>query len=224
MINVKTHAYVFDAYGTLFDVHAAIARHRAAADPDADRFSDIWRTKQLEYSWTMTLAGQYADFWTLTERALDYAFDRVGSVNRALRPQLLDAYRRLDAFPDARDTLAALKAQGVRLAILSNGSPSMLAAAVDASGIGGLLDAVISVDAVRLYKPRPEVYALVTGRFGIAAESVVFVSSNRWDVMGAASFGFRPVWINRARGPDEYPDHAPVRVVADLSALPSLAL
>ncbi|MGA8816755.1 MAG: haloacid dehalogenase type II [Xanthobacteraceae bacterium] len=224
MINVKTHAYVFDAYGTLFDVHAAIARHRAAAGPDAERFSDIWRTKQLEYSWTMTLAGQYADFWTLTERALDYAFDRVGSVNRALRPQLLDAYRRLDAFPDARDTLAALKAQGVRLAILSNGSPSMLAAAVDASGIGGLLDAVISVDAVRLYKPRPEVYALVTGRFGIAAESVVFVSSNRWDVMGAASFGFRPVWINRARGPDEYPDHAPVRVVADLSALPSLAL
>jgi len=112
----------------------------------------------------------------------------------------------------------------VRLAILSNGSPSMLAAAVDASGIGGLLDAVISVDAVRLYKPRPEVYALVTGRFGIAAESVVFVSSNRWDVMGAASFGFRPVWINRARGPDEYPDHAPVRVVADLWALPSLAL
>lgn len=224
MINVKTHAYVFDAYGTLFDVHAAIARHRAAAGPDAERFSDIWRTKQLEYSWTMTLAGQYADFWTLTERALDYAFDRVGSVNRALRPQLLDAYRRLDAFPDARETLAALKAQGVRLAILSNGSPSMLAAAVDASGIGGLLDAVISVDAVRLYKPRPEVYALVTGRFGIAAESVVFVSSNRWDVMGAASFGFRPVWINRARGPDEYPDHAPVRVVADLSALPSLAL
>jgi 2-haloacid dehalogenase len=224
MINVKTHAYVFDAYGTLFDVHAAIARHRAAAGPDAERFSDIWRTKQLEYSWTMTLAGQYADFWTLTERALDHAFDRVGSVNRALRPQLLDAYRRLDAFPDARETLAALKAQGVRLAILSNGSPSMLAAAVDASGIGGLLDAVISVDAVRLYKPRPEVYALVTGRFGIAAESVVFVSSNRWDVMGAASFGFRPVWINRARGPDEYPDHAPVRVVADLSALPSLAL
>lgn len=224
MINVKTHAYVFDAYGTLFDVHAAIARHRAAAGPDAERFSDIWRTKQLEYSWTMTLAGQYADFWTLTERALDYAFDRVGSVNRALRPQLLDAYRRLDAFPDARETLATLKAQGVRLAILSNGSPPMLDAAVEASGIGGLLDAVISVDAVRLYKPRPEVYALVTGRFGIAAESVVFVSSNRWDVMGAASFGFRPVWINRARGPDEYPEQAPVRVVADLSALPSLAL
>ena len=224
MINVKAHAYVFDAYGTLFDVHAAIARHRAAAGPDADRFSEIWRTKQLEYSWTMTLAGQYADFWKLTERALDYTFERVGTVDRALRPKLLDAYRRLDVFPDARETLIALKSQGARLAILSNGSPPMLEAAVEASGIGGLLDAVLSIDAVRLYKPRPEVYALVTDRFGVAAESVVFVSSNRWDVMGAAAFGFRPVWINRARSPDEYHDHPPVRAVANLSSLPSLAL
>lgn len=224
MINVKADAYVFDAYGTLFDVHAAIARHRAAAGPDADRFSELWRTKQLEYSWTMTLAGHYADFWTLTERALDYAFDRVGTVDRTLRPKLLDAYRRLAAFPDAREALTALKAQGARLAILSNGSPAMLDAAVEASGIGGLLNAVLSVDMVRLYKPRPEVYALVTSRFGIEAERVVFVSSNRWDVMGAAAFGFRAVWINRARGPDEYPEHAPVRVVNDLSALPSLAV
>jgi 2-haloacid dehalogenase len=224
MINVKDHAYVFDAYGTLFDVHAAIAHHRAEAGPDAERFSEIWRTKQLEYSWTMTLAGQYADFWTLTERALDYAFDRVGTVDRALRPKLLDAYRRIDAFPDAIEALTALKSQGARLGILSNGSPPMLNAAVEASGIGGLLDAVLSVDAVRLYKPRPEVYSLVTGRFSVAPASVVFVSSNRWDVMGAAVFGFRSVWINRTRGPDEYPEHAPVRVVADLSTLPALAM
>jgi 2-haloacid dehalogenase len=224
MINVKAHAYVFDAYGTLFDVHAAIARHRAAAGPDADRFSEIWRTKQLEYSWTMTLAGQYADFWTLTERALDYTFERIGTVDRALRPKLLNAYRRLDAFADARETLIALKSQGARLAILSNGSPPMLEAAVEASGIGELLDAVLSIDAVRLYKPRPEVYALVTDHFGVAATSVVFVSSNRWDVMGAAAFGFRPVWINRARSPDEYAEHPPVRTVADLSSLLSLAL
>lgn len=224
MINVKAHAYVFDAYGTLFDVHAAIARHRSEAGPDADRFSETWRTKQLEYSWTMTLAGQYADFWTLTERALDYAFDRFGSVSRTLRPKLLDAYRRLDAFPDARETLATLRSQGLKLAILSNGSPPMLDAAVEASGIGGLLDAVLSIDAVRRYKPRPEVYALVTDRFHVDTASVVFVSSNRWDVMGAAAFGFRSVWVNRARNPDEYPEHKPVRVVADLSTLPSLAL
>jgi 2-haloalkanoic acid dehalogenase type II len=122
-------AYVFDAYGTLFDVHAAIARHRAAAGGDADRFSEIWRAKQLEYTWTLTLAGHYVDFWTLTERALDFTFARVPSVDRALRPKLLEAYLTLDAFPDARATLADLKAGGARLAILSNGSPRMLKAA-----------------------------------------------------------------------------------------------
>ena len=169
-------------------------RHRASprgAGPDADRFSDIWRTKQLEYTWTLTLAGHYADFWTLTERALDYAFARVPTVDRALRPRLLDAYLELDAFPDARPALAELKARGARLAILSNGSPRMLEAIVAASGLTGLLDAVLSVDVLRLYKPRPEVYALVTRHFGVKAQDIAFVSSNRWDVMGAASFGFR---------------------------------
>jgi 2-haloacid dehalogenase len=223
MINVEADAYVFDAYGTLFDVHAAIGRHRAQAGPEADRFSEIWRTKQLEYTWTLTLAGRYVDFWTLTERALDYAFARIGSVDRALRPKLLEAYLSLDAFADARSTLTALKARGLRLGILSNGSPRMLQAAVEASGITGLLDAVLSVDAVRVYKPRPEVYALVTKRFSVEAERVAFVSSNRWDVMGAAAFGFRPVWVNRAGMPEEYSEHAPVRVVGDLSALPALA-
>jgi 2-haloacid dehalogenase len=142
--------FVFDAYGTLFDVHAAIARHRAAAGPDADRFSEIWRAKQLEYTWTNTLAGRYADFWTLTQQALDYSFARVPSVDRSLRDKLLDAYMKLDAFPDARDALRDLKARGERTAILSNGSPAMLEAAVAASGLKDLLDAVLSVDGLRL--------------------------------------------------------------------------
>jgi 2-haloacid dehalogenase len=215
--------YVFDAYGTLFDVHAALARHRAAAGPDADRFSELWRTKQLEYSWTLTLSGRYVDFWTLTERALDYAFGRFPSVDRALRPKLLDAYRELDAFPDARATVAKLKASGVKVAILSNGSPPMLDAAVNASGMAGSFDALFSVESVRVYKPRPEVYALVTDGFAIKPHDVVFVSSNRWDVAGAAAFGFRPFWVNRARMPDEYADMPPLRVIADLSALASIA-
>ena len=223
MINVKAHAYVFDAYGTLFDVHAAIARHRPEAGPDADRFSEIWRTKQLEYTWTLTLAGSYVDFWTLTERALDYAFARVPSVDRALRGKLLEAYFKLDAFSDATAALGALRARGVRLAILSNGSPPMLAAATEASGLSATLDAVLSVDALRVYKPRPEVYGLVTDRFSIAPREVVFVSSNRWDVMGAASFGFRAVWVNRGRMPDEYPDRPPQHVIASLAELPPLA-
>ncbi|MGH6673278.1 MAG: haloacid dehalogenase type II [Xanthobacteraceae bacterium] len=222
MINLKGQAFIFDAYRTLFDVHAAIARHRAVVGPEAERFSEMWRTKQLEYTWTMRLAGHYVDFWTLTERALDYAFARVASVDRALRPKLLEAYLQLDPFPDAPKALGELKSRGARLGILSNGSPRMLDAAVQASGIGGLFDAVFSVDTVRAYKPQPDVYALVTDGLGIAARDVMFVSSNRWDIMGAASFGFQPIWINRARLPDEYPAHTPVQVVADLSALASL--
>jgi 2-haloacid dehalogenase len=212
-------AFVFDAYGTLFDVHAAIGRHRAAAGPDADRFSDLWRGKQLEYTWTLTLAGRYLDFWTLTERALDFAFARFPSVDKALKRKLLDAYLTLDAFSDARAVLRDLKARGETTAILSNGSPRMLAAAVAAAGIE--LDAVLSVDAIRIYKPRPEVYALVTNHFTLAPADIVFVSSNRWDVMGAAAFGFRTAWVNRVGMPEEY-EPAPAVVLADLGGLMAL--
>jgi len=217
-------AFVFDAYGTLFDVHAAIARHRAAAGPEADRFSELWRTKQLEYAWMLSAAGRYVDFWTLTERALDYAFARFPSVDRSLRAVLLDAYFKLDAFPDARAALGALKARGIRTAILSNGSPKMLDGAVAAARIGAELDAVLSVDPIRIYKPRREVYALVTDAFGIAPSEVAFVSSNRWDVMGAAAFGFKCIWVNRANMPEEYPEFAPVEVVRDLASLATLRL
>jgi 2-haloacid dehalogenase len=211
--------FVFDAYGTLFDVHAAIGRHRAAAGPDADRLSELWRTKQLEYTWTLTLAGHYQNFWSLTERALDYAMARVPSVDRRLKPALLDCYRTLDAFADAADALAVLKARGARTAILSNGSPDMLGSAVTAAGLQKNLDAVLSVDAIRIYKPRPEVYALVIDRFEIAASDIVFASSNRWDVMGAAAFGFRTAWINRGELPEEYPDLAADCVLPGLNAL-----
>jgi len=214
--------YVFDAYGTLFDVHAAIARHRAAAGPDADRFSEIWRTKQLEYTWTLTLAGRYSDFWALTQQALDYTFERVPTVDRALREKLLEAYLKLDAFPDARQVLRDLKARGDRTAILSNGSPDMLTSVVESAGVKEHLDAVLSVDTVRMFKPRPEVYALVTDRFAVKPSEVTFVSSNRWDVMGAAAFGFRCVWVNRSGMPNEYAAFQPAAVVPNLSGLLSL--
>ena len=215
--------YVFDAYGTLFDVHAALARHHAAAGPDADRCSEIWRAKQLEYTWTLTLAGRYVDFWTLTARALDFALTRVPSVDKALRGKLLDSYMTLDAFPDARAALRGLKARGERTAILSNGAPAMLEAAVKAAGLAADLDAVLSVDAVRMFKPRPEVYAMVSQAFPVQPREVTFVSSNRWDVMGAAAFGFRTVWVNRYGGPPEYDDAgAPMAVLPDLSGLLSL--
>jgi 2-haloacid dehalogenase len=214
--------YVFDAYGTLFDVHAALARHRTAAGPDADRCSEIWRAKQLEYTWTLTLAGRYVDFWTLTGRALDFALARVPSVDKALRDKLLDSYMTLDAFPDARAALRGLKARGERTAILSNGAPAMLEAAVKAAGLAADLDAVLSVDAVRMYKPRPEVYAMVIEAFPVELREVTFVSSNRWDVMGAAAYGFRTVWVNRYGNPAEYDVSPPTAVLPDLSGLLSL--
>lgn len=211
--------FVFDAYGTLFNVHAAMERFRDKAGSDADRMSDIWRTKQLEYSWTLTLAGHYEDFWTLTERALDYALARVPSVPKSLKADLLDAYFKLDAFPDARVALRALKSAGHKTGILSNGSPAMLQAAVDNAGIGDDLDGVLSVDVLKMFKPRPEVYGLVTDLFKCAPSDVTFVSSNRWDVMASVSVGFRGLWVNRTKMPDEYLDFAPRQVLSDLSDL-----
>ncbi|MFN3656662.1 MAG: haloacid dehalogenase type II [Pseudolabrys sp.] len=214
--------FVFDAYGTLFDVHAAIGRFRAEAGPDADRLSEIWRTKQLEYTWTLTLAGHYQEFWTLTERALDFALARVPSVPKALKPKLMECYYTLDAFPDARPVLAALKAKGCKNGILSNGSPAMLNAAVEGAALAPLLDASLSVDVLKMFKPRPEVYRLVTNHFNCQPSDVSFVSSNRWDVMAGTSVGFKSYWINRAKLPDEYLDFPPVRTLDSLTALADL--
>jgi 2-haloacid dehalogenase len=210
--------FVFDAYGTLFNVHAAILRC-GQAGPDAERMSEIWRAKQLEYTWTLTLAGKYEEFWTLTERALDFALARVPSVDKSVKPQLMQAYFKLDAFPDARAAVRALREKGHRTGILSNGSPAMLKCAVDAAGIGGDLDAVLSVDVLKMFKPRPEVYRLVTDHYGCKPADVSFVSSNRWDIMAGTAFGFRCIWVNRSKMPDEYLDFPPARVVGDLSGL-----
>jgi 2-haloacid dehalogenase len=220
---VTMSIFVFDAYGTLFDVHAAIARFRDKAGPDADRMSEIWRTKQLEYSWTLTLAGRYAPFWTLTERALDFALARVPSVDKALKPQLMQAYFNLDAFADARAALRTLKSKGHQTGILSNGSPEMLDGAVDGANVRGDLDAVLSVDVLKMFKPRPEVYGLVTQHFNCKPADVTFVSSNRWDVMASVSVGFHGNWINRAGNPDEYLDFPPERVLRSLTELAEAA-
>jgi 2-haloacid dehalogenase len=213
---------IFDAYGTLFDVNAAVARHAAAVGPDAARLSEIWRNKQLEYSWVLTLTGFYEPFWTLTERALDYALARVPSVDPTLRERLLSAYRKLDAYPEALFALAALKARGLATGILSNGDSGMLDDAVKSAGIGRLLDAVLSVDSIGVFKTDPRAYELVTRTFDAAPQEIAFVSSNRWDVAGATAVGFRCVWVNRAALPDEYPELAPVMTIRDLTGLSTL--
>jgi 2-haloacid dehalogenase len=212
-------AFAFDAYGTLFDVHAAVARHAAEVGPDAARLSEIWRAKQLEYTWVLSLAGRYEPFWTLTERALDHAFARCPTVDRSLRAALLEAYRALDPYPEAAGVLGGLRERGFRTAMLSNGSPDMLASAVSSAGLAGLLHAVLSVDAVRVFKTSPRTYALVTSAFGVHPGEIAFVSSNRWDAAGATAFGFRSVWVNRAGLPDEYDELPPAATVSDLSGL-----
>lgn len=219
ILPARAGAVIFDAYGTLFDVHSAVARHTAAIGPDAARFSETWRAKQLEYSWVLSLAGRYEPFWTLTEKALDYAFARFPNVDSSIRPLLLEAYRTLDAYPEVRTTLRALRTRGLKTGILSNGDPAMLNAAVDSAGLGEDLDAVLSVDAARVFKTSPRTYELVLKALSITANDVVFVSSNRWDIAGAAAFGFRAVWVNRLGLPDEYVELAPSAVIESLREL-----
>jgi 2-haloacid dehalogenase len=218
-LNSRIKAVVFDAYGTIFDVHSAVARHADRIGPDAARLSEIWRLKQLEYSWVLSLAERYEPFWLLTERALDYAFELFPGVDRAVRADLLAAYRTLAPYPEAAEVLERLAARSLRTAILSNGDPGMLVDAVASAGIAGQLDIVLSVDSVKVFKTSPRAYELVLTALGVRPGEVVFVSSNRWDVAGAAAFGFRPVWVNRTGLPDEYPGLEPVAMIPDLAAL-----
>jgi len=215
-------ACVFDAYGTLFDVHAAVGRVRSRIGARADELSQLWRTKQLEYTWLRALMGRHVDFWQVTGDALDHALARTGIEPAPMREPLMQAYLTLDPHPEVADVLRRLHAGGLKLAILSNGTPAMLAAAVDHAGIGGLLDAVLSVEAVGVYKPNPRVYRLAVDRLAVRADQIAFQSSNAWDVHGAACFGLRPVWINRSRAPDERLPGAAEHELRDLSGLPGL--
>ena len=212
-------AYVFDAYGTLFDVHAAVRRFAGEIGPDGQQLSEIWRAKQLEYSWVRTLMGAYQDFWALTEQALDHAFAKVPSADKSLRQKLLDAYWKLDCYPEVPAILRALKADGAKVAILSNGSPAMLEAAVRSAALETVIDEVFSVDSLQRFKTEPTVYEMVTTAWRLYPSKISFQSSNRWDVAGAAQFGFRTVWINRAGQPDEYFDLKPELILPSLEGL-----
>ena len=212
--------YVFDAYGTLFDVHAAAERHKDAIGPKWQQLSQTWRAKHIEYSWHMSLAGRRSTFWSLTERSLDHAIASVGGgVSSDVRGKLLATYRTMDAYPEVHGVLGVLKDRGETLAILSNGDPDMLADAVCAAQLEGLFDAVLSVTSAGIFKPSMKVYQLVIDRFDGAPAEVSFQSSNRWDIAGPKAFGYTCVWINRTGALDEYPDLPPDRMVSDLRAL-----
>jgi 2-haloacid dehalogenase len=215
-------ACVFDAYGTLFDVHSAVARLRPEIGVAADELSQLWRTKQLEYSWLRALMGRHADFWQVTGDALDYALERVGIEPGPIREHLMDAYLELHAYPEVPEVLSRLRAAGLKLAILSNGAPAMLESAVGNAGIGELLEAVLSVEEVGVFKPDPRVYQLAVDRLAVSANQIAFQSSNAWDVNGATCFGLRAVWINRIGAPAERLPGQAERELRDLSGLPPL--
>ncbi|MFD0911745.1 haloacid dehalogenase type II [Ruegeria arenilitoris] len=220
---------VFDAYGTLFDV--AAAARQAAAEPDQDALRDKWpelanhwRLKQLQYTWLRAVADAHADFWDVTQDGLDWALEATGlQGDPALRQRLLDLYWELQAYPEVPAMLKALKDGGMQTAILSNGSPPMLEGAVRSAGIGGVLDDILSVESVGVFKPHARVYDLVCDRFGCERSNVLFVSSNGWDAAGASGYGFVTAWVNRAGEPMDRLPWTPAHVLSDLTLIPELA-
>jgi 2-haloacid dehalogenase len=222
-------ACVFDAYGTLFDV--AAAAREATAEPAFSQFADVWpalaehwRAKQLQYTWLRAVTGDHTDFWTVTQNGLDWSLEKLGLAgDAALRERLLQLYLELSAYDEVPAMLATLKAEGYETVILSNGSKKMLDAAVTSAGIQDLLDDVLSVDDVGIFKPSARVYDMVGARFGHANGEVLFVSSNGWDAAGAAGYGFSTVWVNRAGDPMDRLPAKPTNVLSDLTTIPNLA-
>jgi len=213
---------VFDAYGTLFDWASAAERTRDVLGDRWREFADLWRAKQLQYTWLRSLMGRHADFWQVTSESLDFALDAFGIADGSLRPRLMGAYLHVAAYPDARPCLERLRAAGLATAILSNGEPRMLEAAVESGGLGALLDAVLSVETARVYKPHPSVYQLATERFGAEPGQLLFVSANGWDAWGASTFGMQVAWCNRtAQRAERLPD-PPGSVVRSLAEIPAL--
>jgi 2-haloacid dehalogenase len=217
-MEMAIRAVLFDVYGTLLDVHSAIAREGRELGPQADSVSRLWRQKQLEYTWVYSLRGEYRSFRDLTATALDFALAG-HDASPALRTRLLRAYENLAPYPDAAAALAQLRGKGLRLAALSNGDPDMLEAALASAGLRAQLDAVLSVASLAIYKPDRRVYEMGRDWTGAAAAEIAFVSSNAWDAGGAAAFGFRTFWINRAGQPAEYDIGAKAATLGNLGAL-----
>ena len=216
-------ACVFDAYGTLLDVRSATARLAHELDGKAEQVGTLWRQRQLEYTWLRSLMRRHGDFWAVTRDALDHAFGALGlRDDDDLKNRLMDAYLSLDAYPDVAPALAELRRAGMRTAILSNGTPAMLKAGVRSAGIGDSLDAVLSVEDVGIFKPDPSVYQLACDRLGLERDRICFVSSNGWDVAGAATFGFQTVWLNRFDQERDRLPGGPRLILRGLDALPAL--
>ena len=215
-------ACVFDAYGTLFDFASAARGCRDVLGDAIEKLSALWRDKQLQYTWLRAVQGRHADFWQVTGDALDSALETLAIEKPGLRDRLMNLYLTLEPFPEVPEVLRQLKTAGLRTAILSNGSPMMLDAVVRGSGLSTLVDAVLSVESVGVYKPHPKVYQLAVDQLGIPAAAMAFQSSNAWDAYAASAFGMQVVWCNRyGQRPERLPGK-PDRMVRSLAELPAL--
>jgi 2-haloacid dehalogenase len=216
---------LFDAYGTLLDVHSAVARNSASVGDVAAAFSSLWRQRQLEYTWTRSLMNQYADFWEITREALEYALESFHLDGQGdLKESLMNSYLELTAYPDVANTLQKIKSLGLITAVLSNGTPQMLRQALHANRLSTYFDFCLSVDELKVYKPHPRVYELACDRLGVGPQQVCFISSNAWDLAGAASFGFKTIWINRGNLAGEYKFAGLHRQQRSLSEIPASIL
>ena len=209
-------ACVFDAYGTLFDVTAAAAHCKNELGESWETLAELWRVKQLNYTWLRSLMGEYVGFWQVTTDALDFALEKLGIDNDGLKQRLLSLYEELDVYSEVPDVLKELKERGITTSILSNGTGKMLETAVKTAAIGQYLDHVISVDQLGIYKPHPNVYRLAVDKLSLPAEQICFMSSNAWDVAGGANFGFQAVWVNRL---GQTPEKLPGKYVAEIGFL-----
>lgn len=215
-------ACVFDAYGTLFDFASAARRCRDEIGDDFERLTVLWRDKQLQYTWLRAAQERHADFWQVTGDGLDFALETLALQKAGLRDRLMALYLALDAFPEVPAVLGRLRAAGLRLAILSNGTPRMLEAVVKNAKLDGLFDAVLSVEDVGVYKPSGKVYQLAVDQLGISKGNICFLSSNAWDAYAASAFGMQVVWCNRYRQRRERLPGSPNDEIMSLDALPAL--
>lgn len=218
---------IFDAYGTLFDVNAAA--RLAADEPGQEALAAVWpqvardwRLKQLQYTWLRAVAGQHCDFWQVTQDGLDWAMEAAELDDPVLRERLLALYWELPAYSEVPDMLATLASKGMQIGILSNGSPDMLAGAVESAGLGEFISVNLTVESVEIFKPSAKVYDLVETHFVCSRNEVLFVSSNGWDAAGAAGYGFQTAWVNRANEPMDRLYAKPHHVLSDLTTIPDL--
>jgi 2-haloacid dehalogenase len=217
------HTCIFDAYGTLLDTNSAVSRSAAAVGEAAEALSALWRQRQLEYTWTRSLMKRYVDFWAITEEALDYALETFSLHEKPdLKQTLLKSYLELGAYPDAAGALEQIKTLGYRTAVLSNGTLHMLLQAMQADDLWRHIDLCLSVDEMKIYKPDPAVYQYAAERLNVSPAQVCFLSSNVWDLAGAASLGFRVVRVNRQNQPKEYQFAAVDAEIHSLAELPAL--